>query len=112
MLLFKSLFIPLVLTIGIELLVMLVLTGMHSKLLLGVVAVNMATNPVLNFILFILSCYMPVKQTGPIVIVLEIFVVAIEWWLLCGISHESSKKLFLLSLLMNLFSYLIGVIFF
>lgn len=111
MFLLHKLLVPLVLTIGIELPVSFI-RNRSSTLFLGVIAVNMATNPLLNFIIYILNYFMTTTQTGLIVVALEVTVIFIEWRLLSYITRDKSASLFFYSLVMNLASYLFGVIFF
>jgi hypothetical protein len=96
-------------TITIEL---AVATGMgfrskeHVK---TIIIVNVLTNPALNyFIVAMSSLGMPVS-TG-MILVLELFVVLVEWRLLMFALKKEWKTMLLLSLAMNATSYTVGVL--
>lgn len=105
----------LVLTLLIEIPVGM-LCGLRSRREIGAVAlVNLITNPLLNYIVFVLA----ISYSGPyawrpglywgIVVFLEVLVVIAEWRLLLWALGGSSRKLLLTSVLMNAASFGVGV---
>ena len=101
--------IPLVLTIAIEELVSLILGRRGINRVLAVVAVNIGTNPLLNFILYVIRLYITVPRIGFIVTFLEIAVVIIEWRIYVYLFPEDKKGALLYSLFLNATSYLFGL---
>jgi hypothetical protein len=101
--------IALFLTIVIELCVALAFGYKEKKALYLVVLVNLLTHPVINYIIFVNSIFslMPYQ---PLVIILEIIVVIVEWQALSYGLNSKKIKLFYLSLYMNAVSYGIGLL--
>jgi len=87
--------------------------GFRKKRELAAVAlVNVVTNPPLNFFLALNAQYAFFQIGFSALLFLEALVVLAEWGALTFVFQGKSRKLFRLSLTMNAFSYLIGVIFF
>lgn len=78
--------------------------------LLSVFAVNLLTNPILNYLLWLNYSLALVKQTLPLVLFLEILVVIGEAALLAFAWHMRFVKLLPLALAINLASYLAGLV--
>lgn len=94
--------IPLVFTIIIEMLALYLLGFRNRNLYLGLLLVNILTNPLLNFIVMEFS----INYIG--VIICEIIVVIIEGLLLKLIVRDNLPY-FRLSFIMNSVSFLIGL---
>jgi len=100
--------IALFLTIVIEL-VIAFLFGYRKKLeILTIVFVNLLTNPILNYFLFVNDHFSFFKVNLIIILFLELVVVLAEWKLLVFALREKSNKLLILSFAMNFCSYIIG----
>jgi hypothetical protein len=75
---------------------------------LAVAMINCLTNPALNLLLVILA-WLGVAVRLPLVVLLEVVVVAVEWGLLVYAFGGSKRRLFLLSLTANAASFLAGL---
>lgn len=102
--------VPLILTIAIEVFVSFVLGKRGVNRVLAIVAVNIATNPALNFILYVIRLSMTVPRTGFIVVLLEIVVVIVEWRIYVYLFNEDKKGALLYSLILNAASYIFGLL--
>jgi len=98
-------------TLGLEILVAVALGYKNKLFLLSVVLVNLMTNPLLNYVLWVNTAghFLKIKIIN--LFLLEILVVLAEWFLLAFIWQKKIKKLLFLSLLMNLISAGTGIIF-
>jgi hypothetical protein len=113
-LIFQSIIIPLILTIGIELGIWKVIQLTFKKynfhyFWLSIIAINIATNPAFNVISSILD---PTRKLLFLEIGLEILIILIEASILYLIYKKDFNKFLILSTLINLFSYGIGLILF
>lgn len=103
----------LLLTLILEIVVVLVawLFGYRKKyILLSVILVNLITNPLLNYILWLNnSSYNFFTVTLPNLILLEILVVFVEWLLLVFAIRRNFVFLFILSLIANAISFITGL---
>lgn len=100
------------LTIVIELAVA-ILFGFRKKIeIITIIFVNLLTNPVLNYFLWVNDYFSFFKSNLLLTLFLEVVVVFVEWKLLMYILQEKSNKLFRLSLAMNFCSYIAGVLIF
>lgn len=104
--------IALVLTILIEIVVAAFLGYKKKSEIIVVILINLITNPLLNYILFINGRFQIIQNTMMLTLVLEIIIVLVEWILLMFALQQNSKKLFVLSLTMNFCSYMVGILFF
>lgn len=102
----------LILTLISELTV-LRLFGYKRKIeLVSVILVNLITNPLLNYI-FLSNNYFGFLTVNIFTILLmEFIVVLVEWRLLVFALEKNAIKLFVLSLVMNFCSFMLGVILF
>lgn len=83
--------------------------GLRKKDELAAVAlVNLITNPMLNYIIWVVSFFHLSEVNAAFILAMEILVVIVEWRLLLFSLGGNSKRFFKLSLLMNLCSYLTG----
>lgn len=98
----------LVLTILIEWIVAYLYGFRGRGELKAVALVNLITNPMLNYVLWVTAYYHILEVDAAFVLALEISVVFAEWRLLLFALGGNSKKIFRLSVLMNLCSYLAG----
>jgi len=100
----------LLLTLVIEVLVALVFGYRNKFALLSIIFVNLITNPLLNYILWLntSSAFFTTIITN--LILLEILVVLAEWLLLVFALRRSFKPLLLLSSAMNFVSFSVGLV--
>lgn len=112
MLLIYSLLSALVLTVLIELIIAFLLGYRTKSEIIAIICVNLITNPVLNYLLLLNYHFSIIKAEELLVLFLELSVVLVEWRLLVYALQQKSWQLFLLSLVMNSCSYLIGVLIF
>ncbi len=92
----------------IELIIVFVFGFRNKKNLAAVFLVNLCTNPLLNYILQLNLSYSFFEANIFNLIFLEIIVIFIEWLLLAYALRKGLKKLFLVSVCMNTFSFFIG----
>jgi len=112
--LFNIIFSPLVLTILIESLIWFFMRSFFEKksfpyFFLLIVAVNLFTNPSLNFSLSLLD---PFRQLFLLEILFEILVVFVEAFIFYIVYKKEFGRLFLISFILNIVSYGIGLILF
>jgi hypothetical protein len=89
------------------------LFGLRSKReLLTVLLINVITNPLLNYLITVNGYFHLISQTTVLVLCLEVVVVFAEWRLLVWVLAQSSRKMLLLSFVMNACSYLAGLLIF
>jgi len=113
-LILQSIIIPLILTIIIELGVwksisLIFNNYKHPYFWISIIAINIATNPAFNVISSILD---PTRGLFLLEISLEISIIVIEASILYLIYKKEFNKFLILSTLINLFSYVIGLILF
>ncbi|HEX2994891.1 MAG TPA: hypothetical protein VHP14_08705 [Anaerolineales bacterium] len=88
------------------------LLGLRSRQsLLAVLAINVLTQPALNYLLLVLV-YLNVNVTFMLIIALEILVVILEWQLLVYIFRAPTRRFLAVSFLGNALSFLVGLLFF
>lgn len=100
------------LTIVIELFVALLFGFTKKYEILTVILVNIITNPVLNYLLLLNSYFSIIKSNFLFTLFLECIVVLLEWQLLVFVLEKDSKKMFLLSTVMNFCSCTLGIFIF
>lgn len=113
-LIIKNFLIALTLTIWIEAIVAY-LSGFKKKTELTVIALlNVITNLLLNCILLIANNVYRFSWSGWLlgVVILEIIIILIEWRVLVSVLGYNSRKMLVLSLVMNIASCLLGIIVF
>jgi hypothetical protein len=81
----------------------------HTLELAAIALVNVITNPLMNYLLSINFYFDIISQRVALLIALEIIVVFSEWRLLVWILNLNSKKMFILSSVMNICSCLAGL---
>jgi hypothetical protein len=107
---FESLVIALILTIVLESIV-IYLFGLRRKTdFLAILFINLLTNPLMNFFILVIQSLNLMTFNLYSIVIVELVVVIVEWRLLIYSVSESPKKLFVISLVMNLFSFSFGVI--
>jgi hypothetical protein len=103
---------PLLITQVVEISIALIL-GFRKKTEIAVITcINLITNPILNYLLLANYQLAYVKINLLIIIFLELIVVIVEWRMLVYSIQQKSIKLFILSLAMNFFSYISGILIF
>ncbi len=104
----------LVLTVGIEVVVAMIFRFQGNNRLKVVALASVITNPILTIVLSILAMFTAVEAPLYVILVLEVIVVMVEYYILHYVygKKETKKRLFVLSLSMNAASYLVGVLVF
>ena len=103
-------FIALILTISIEVPIGLFF-GLRKKTeISAIILVNVITNPLLNYLIYITRVFTTFNINIVEIILLELVVVLVEWRLLLFSLRLNQKKLLILSFFMNLFSFLMGIL--
>jgi|GEM_PF-316343 len=105
----------LLISIAVEVLIAFVF-GYRKKLeILAIILVNLITNPLLNYIITIRlrnirynPMYDPSGQYT--ILISELIVIIVEWLLLRFALRNKSIKLMMLSITMNIVSYVVGLI--
>jgi hypothetical protein len=98
----------LVLTLIAEVPVSLLFGFRSRKDILSVVLINLITNPLANVLMILVST----SSWVLLIILLEVLVILAEWWLLIYSLEGSKKKLFWMSVTMNVASILFGILIF
>jgi hypothetical protein len=99
----------LILTILIEVGVARLFGLKEKKELLTVVLVNVITNPLLNYLILVNAYFHLIGQSQILILIIEALVVLVEWRILVWALSQRAKKMFLLSLVMNACSFLVGL---
>jgi hypothetical protein len=101
---------PLLWTIAIEVCVA-ALWGLRTRqALLGVVGLNLVTNPTLNLVLGLFPLVALASPTYGLVALLEVAVVLVEWRLLQAMFGQRRSGMLRLSLCMNATSLALGLV--
>jgi hypothetical protein len=74
--------------------------------------INIVTNPLLNYIIQVLFFFNLLKYRFPIVILLEMIVVIVEWRLFVYALPKGKRSYLLLSAVINASSFLVGFLIF
>ena len=102
----------LLIAVVVEVVVALLFGYRNKRGITTVVLINLFTNPIVNY-LVVRSIYFGRAQiSGATIVGVEVAVVLAEWFLLWFVLQKDPKKLFWLSVIMNLASYLVGWIVF
>ena len=110
---FISLLTALILTILIEETVVFLLGYRNKNTFLVVVLVNVITNPIANYIVMINNIFNIIEPNILLVIILEVLIVYIEWKILkYALPNQEKQSYLILSITMNLASFLTGIILF
>lgn len=110
MTLINSLLFPLLITILIECMVVFLLGYRERLIYVVVVLANMITNPLLNYLLILVSSLGYAGIYNYIILPLELIVIFSEWRVFCYILKAEQTKLFILSVSVNTVSYLLGLL--
>lgn len=100
--------IALIFTILIELCFSFVLKVKHKKDFLNIVLVNIVTNPIATLIPYIVGLYYGLMFRWILLLFLELFAFLFEGYIYKMYLHYNKINSYLLSLLLNMSSYLIG----
>ena len=100
--------VALIITIVIEVLVAYFFNFRKKEQLLSVIGINFVTNPIANF-LFQLKI---IQFSIPNVLLFEVLIVIVEALILAKVLNKQKREMLILSLTINLFSFLTGVILF
>ena len=108
-----SLLTALILTILIEETVIFLLGYRNKNTFLVVSLVNVITNPIANYIVMTNNIFNIIKPNISLVIILEVLIVYIEWKILeYALPNQEKQSYLILSIIMNLASFLTGIILF
>lgn len=108
-----SLLIALILTIVVEETVIFLLGYRNKNIFLVVSLANVITNPTANYIAMTNDIFKIIKPNISLVISLEVLIVYIEWKILeYALSSQEKQSYLILSIKMNLASFLTGIILF
>ena len=100
----------LLITIIIELLIAWLLKIRDKKDILNIILVNVFTNLLLNAIIIYVNIFHGVRERNISLIILEIFIVFIEGFVYSKVLKYKRINFYLLSLILNISSYLLGEI--
>ena len=100
------------LAILIECFVAIVFGFRQSRDILAVAAINLITNPILNYSILIIKSLNLFRVDFFVQLIFESVVILVEWRMLVFSVGESNKKLLILSLVMNLSSFASGLLLF
>lgn len=85
--------------------------GYRGKLFYEVLfLINLISNPALNYILSLMYLFKLYSLYHAVRVILEFAVVILEWRILYSVFKNNSKKLLLLSAVMNMASYGAGIL--
>jgi len=101
------------LTLLIELFIAF-LFGYKDKISLAIIIlINVITNPIINYLIQLNYNFNFFGNSLILIFFLEIIVILVEWRMLVyAFNNKEYKKLFLLSLVMNFVSFIIGIFLF
>ncbi len=105
----KVMLICLLCTIVIECLIALIL-GYRKKDLLNVLLVNLLTNPIVSSVPVYFNYYYGLRSRNIILLILEILTFIVEGFIYVKVLQRRKINGFILSLILNLSSYLIGLL--
>ena len=105
----KVMLICLLCTIVIECLIALIL-GYRKKDLLNVLLVNVLTNPIVSSVPVYFNYYYGLRSRNIILLILEILTFIVEGFIYVKVLQRRKINGFILSLILNLSSYLIGLL--
>jgi hypothetical protein len=109
----SSYLVSLILTILIEVLVARTFGYRNRYETLAMILVNLITQPAVNYSFLLINTYFNLASLSmQATVLLEIPVALVEWQLLVYALQRNPKSLFVLSLVMNAASSIIGLIFF
>ena len=104
--------IALILAILIEWVVAIMFGFRGRRIFFAVAAINLITNPILNYSILIIQGLNLFRVDFFVLLVFELVVVLVEWRMLVFSVTEGAKKLLVLSLVMNLCSFALGLLLF
>ena len=100
----------LLITIIIELLMSWLLKIRDKKDILNILLVNVFTNLLLNAIIIYINIFYGIRERNISLIIFEIFIVFIEGFVYSKVLKYKRINFYLLSLILNISSYIIGEI--
>lgn len=109
--------IPVLISMGFALLLTILLEEAVAVFFFGkkwvgyllVLLVNVVTNPIINFLYLWLNTYRSIAPYSPIMILLELIVIPVEYMLLAQGLNSNRRRWLVLSFLMNSVSYITGL---
>ena len=110
--LINSFFLPLVLTIFLEGITAFLMGYRDKQLMLLIVVVNAITNPLMN-LMAVLILYLGMQEFFYwFILPMELLLIPVEWMILAYAIPQKKKELLKLSVVMNIFSFVIGLLVF
>ena len=109
---FFDFLIALLLTIVVEWCVVFLFGYRNKNVFLVVAMINLVTNPLLNYIILVIQYLNLFQINMPVFFIIELLVILAEWRLLIYAINENDKKLLILSVVMNLASFISGLVLF
>ena len=100
----------LILTIIIEVVIAIIIGIRNKKDILNVILVNMITNPIVNVVPIMLNIYVSLKARNISIYILEVLVFFTEGLIYKMVLNYKKLNYFLISFILNLSSYGIGLI--
>ena len=100
----------LLITVIIEVLIALILKIKDKKDILNIILVNIFTNLLLNAIIIYINIFYGIRERNVNLIFLEIFIVFIEGFVYSKVLRYKKFNVYLLSIILNLSSYILGEI--
>lgn len=108
-----SLLVALISTIIIEETVIFLFGYRNKSTFLVVALVNIITNPIANYIVTTNNIFNIINPGIPLVMILEILIVFIEWKIMeYSLPNQEKQSCLILSIIMNLASFITGLILF
>jgi len=108
--LISNFFVPLLLTIVIEVFIAFLFGYWDKKFIAVIVLMNVITNPVLNYLIALNNLFNFVSYSWIMLSFMECLVILVEWRILVYAFNNENKKWLLLSITMNLASFILGII--
>jgi hypothetical protein len=103
--------VALILTIVIEIIVAFFFKLRNKDAIVTIVLINIVTHPLIHYSIAILFA-IGIAADYLVVLLLEIAVIIAEWRLLVYSLQDNSKQMLVLSIIMNMVSYAIGLLIF
>jgi len=108
MFLTSSYLLTFLLTVIIEIFVGYLFLLRDRESIVTIFFINLLTNPLINYLVFLNSKLNLLETNWYIIIILEVCIVLLESRLLVSVLKKESKRMLMLSIIMNSSSFLIG----
>ncbi|MHB1000669.1 MAG: hypothetical protein ACYC27_15620 [Armatimonadota bacterium] len=101
-----------VLCICVETIVALLMGYRSWRAVIAISLMNLVTNLAANYVVIAGNSFIPFMESFIYFILLEVLVIIVEWRILLYILRGKSRSIFILSLVMNILSFLAGFLIF